>query len=281
YRLPGFTEIKQNDVVVFNVPGIEENNFEQPNQALWKDYPLDLKTNYIKRCVGLPGDVIKIVDQQVMINDEPIDNPEKMQFSYIVESENQLSERLLERNDINGLAHTQFTQGGSALQLFYLTEEEKAKLEAMPFVKNIRPYKSLEQGEWESNIYPNDKELFPWNGDWYGPLQIPKQGWTIPINRKNLVAYGKMIERYEHNDDVVIKNDQLFINGEELKEYTFKQDYYFMMGDNRHNSLDSRYWGFVPADHIVGKGFFIWLSLDPDEGLLSKVRWSRFFNLIE
>lgn len=280
YRLPGLTEIKRSDVVVFNVPGIEENNFEEPDRDKWIDYPIDLKTNYIKRCVGLPGDVLKIEGKQVIVNGEPLGNPEKMQFSYIVESKTELSERVLKRNEIDNPAYVQY-DGGKALQLFYLTNEEIEKLEAMPFVDNIRPYKTYQKGEQEPNIYPSDSELFPWNGDWYGPLEIPKQGWTIEINRKNLAAYGKMIKRYEHLEDVEIRENQLFINGGQVSEYTFSQDYYFMMGDNRHNSLDSRYWGFVPADHIVGKGFFIWLSLDPDEDMLSKIRWSRFFQLIE
>lgn len=281
YRLPGFTEVKRNDVVVFNVPGIEENNFEEPNRDNWRDYPVDLKTNYIKRCMGLPGDVIKIEAGQVFVNGEMADNPEKMQFSYVVESESELSDRVLERNNVDPPALTQYSSDGTALQLFYMTEEEKNALEALDFVKNIEPYKSYDKGDWEPTIYPSDRELFPWNGDWFGPLQIPKKGWTIPINKENLLKYGKMIERYEYNEDVIIGDNELTIDGEKLTEYTFKQDYYFMMGDNRHNSLDSRYWGFVPADHIVGKGFFIWLSLDPDESFVNKIRWRRFFNLIE
>ena len=137
------------------------------------------------------------------------------------------------------------------------------------------------EGVAESNIFPS-ADLLPWNGDFYGPLTIPKEGMTIEINRESLATYGKVIRLFDHNDPetVEITGDKLMINGQELSQYTFNQDYYFMMGDNRHNSLDSRYWGFVPADHVVGKGFFIWMSLDPDEGMFSKIRWSRLFNLI-
>jgi len=280
YRLPGFTDVKQNDVVVFNVPGIEENNFEEPNKNKWIDYPVDLKTNYIKRCVGLPGDVLKIEDRQVIINNKPIDNPEKMQFSYVAQADTRLSDRVIEKLDLTPPAAYDPSENG-VFHLFYLTDEERDRLEDEPYIKGIRPYKSFDQGEWEPRIYPGNKELFPWNGDWFGPLTIPEEGVTIDVNEKNLALYGKVIKRYEHNENVVIENNTLTIDGKQLDKYTFKQDYYFMMGDNRHNSLDSRYWGFVPADHIVGKGFFIWLSLDPNEGLFSKVRWTRFFNLIE
>jgi len=280
YRLPGFTHVKQNDVVVFNVPGIEENNFEQPNKNKWIDYPVDLKTNYIKRCVGLPGDELKIEDGQVIINDKPIDNPENMQFSYVVRAETRLSERVLDNLDLTPPQGIDVTENG-AFHLFYLTDEERDRLSKEPYIKEIRPYKSFDKGEWEPRIYPGNKDLFPWNGDWFGPLTIPEEGVTIDINEKNLALYGKVIKRYEYNENVVIENNTLTIDGKKLDKYTFKQDYYFMMGDNRHNSLDSRYWGFVPADHIVGKGFFIWLSLYANESFFNKIRWSRFFNLIE
>lgn len=280
YRLPGLTEVKRNDVVVFNVPGIAENNFENPNRDEWIDYPVDLKTNYIKRCVGLPGDVLKIVDKQVIVNDKPLENPEKMQFSYLVLSNTRLSERVLDRLEISEPEGYQATENG-VYQQFFLTDEEVAKLKQQPFVKEVRPYRDYEKGQWESRIFPNDAELFPWNADWYGPITIPKEGMTIPINKVNLLTYGKVITKFDHNKDAKIVDGKLLIDGKEVTEYTFNQDYYFMMGDNRHNSLDSRYWGFVPADHIVGKGFFIWLSLDPTENFLGKIRWSRFFKLIE
>ncbi|UII30303.1 signal peptidase I [Fulvivirga ulvae] len=281
YRLPGISEVKRNDVVVFNVPGIEENNFEEPNRNNWIDYPVDLKTNYIKRCVGMPGDILKIEDKQVVINGKPLENPEKMQFSYVVQSDTKLSDRVLENLNISEPEISETRESG-VYQLFYITDEEVARLKEQPFVKGVKPYKTYEESEWEPRIFPNDRELFPWNADWYGPLEIPKEGQTITIDKKSLLTYGKVITLYDHNKDAKIVDDKLLIDGKEVKEYTFNQNYYFMMGDNRHNSLDSRYWGFVPEDHIVGKGFFIWLSLDPQEGLFSgKIRWRRFFNLIE
>jgi signal peptidase I len=120
-----------------------------------------------------------------------------------------------------------------------------------------------------------------WSRDNFGPLWIPKEGATIPVNDSTMSIYGFTILDYEHHENAKIENGKLIIDGKELAEYTFKQDYYFMMGDNRHNSLDSRYWGFVPADHIVGKAFFIWLSIDKEGSFFNKIRWSRFFNLID
>lgn len=280
YRLPGFTEVKRNDVVVFNVPGIAENNFEEYNRNKWIDYPVDLKTNYIKRCVALPGDVLKIEDQQVIVNGQLNDNPEKMQFSFIVHSKTQLSDRVLDKLGIEGTGAANIQDNG-AFQVFYLTESEKQQLEELPFVISVKQYRGYEKGQWESNIFPSDQELFPWNADWYGPLKVPQAGETIQINRETLATYGKVITLYDHNENAEIKDGKLYIDGQEKTEYTFNQNYYFMMGDNRHNSLDSRYWGFVPEDHIVGKGFFIWLSLDANKSFLSKIRWRRFFQLIE
>lgn len=278
YRLPGFTSIKRNDVVVFNVPGIAENNFMEYNKDKWIDYPIDLKTNYIKRCVAIPGDVIEIRDTQIYINGERGENPEQMQFSYLVTSNAPINNRVMKKYGIADFGMV--SNSNNKVVTVVQTSPEKAKeLERLPFVSQVR--KSMRpDGSAESNIFP-DANLFPWNADFFGPLTIPKQGWTIDINIENLATYGETIRLFDHNENVVIKDGKLIIEGKELTQYTFNQNYYFMMGDNRHNSLDSRYWGFVPEDHVVGKGFVIWLSLDPDEGLLSKIRWSRLFNLIK
>lgn len=279
YRLPGLTSIKRNDVVVFNVPGIAENNFEEYNRDKWIDYPIDLKTNYIKRCVAVPGDVIEVRDTQVYINGEIGENPEKLQFSYLITSTSPINSRVMKKHDIADYG-TINSRNNEVLSYAHTTPETAAALEKLPFISSVKKA-SKNQSEAEVNIFPN-ASIFPWNGDFFGPLTIPKEGMTIEINEESLATYGKVIRLFDHNDpeSVVIDNNQLTINGQVLTQYTFNQDYYFMMGDNRHNSLDSRYWGFVPADHVVGKGFFIWMSLDPDEGMFSKIRWRRLFNLI-
>ncbi len=283
YRLPGFTHVKRNDVVVFNVPGIAESNFEEPNKDKWIDYPVDLKTNYIKRCVAEAGDTLEIKDAVLYVNGEMFDKPEKMQFAYSVISNVDISERVLENLEIEKPAGIMGRQGNLVQYLFHLTEEEKSKLETQKFVQSITQMKH-EKGVYEYNtanpVFPANPELFPWNEEWFGPLWVPKEGATIDINERTLALYGKAITEFDHNKDAVIQDGKLLIDGQEVTSYTFNQDYYFMMGDNRNNSLDSRFWGFVPADHIVGKGFFIWLSLDGDESFLSKIRWSRFFKII-
>lgn len=279
YRLPGISSIKRNDVVVFNVPPIELNE--------GIDYPVDLKTNYIKRCVAIAGDTLKIVNRQVYVNSEASENPPLMQFSYLVTSNDEINERILKRYKI----YDQEMMGRSGNSVIYqmnLTEEVAAELRKLNFIQEVRiaTYNGSDgfgprtEQMVESNIFP-DSKAYPWNGDFYGPIVIPKEGMTIDLDEKNIAMYGSTIAQYDHNEDVRIENGKLYIDGKELSQYTFRQNYYFMMGDNRHNSLDSRYWGFVPEDHVVGKAFFIWLSIDRNADFFSKIRWSRFFKLIE
>lgn len=285
YRLPGFSEVKREDVVVFNIPPKALNDNI--------DYPVDLKTNYIKRCVGIPGDTLEIRDKQVFANGTPLSNPPDMQFSYDVISTSAISERNLEKlelgpEDIESGSHL---ENGTVAYEMWLTREKAEEMKALSYVKLIRekpdnptldsrgviPYSAYFIGDH----FRDTTRIANWTANNFGPLWIPQEGATIKLDKKNLALYGTTIVLYDHNEDARIEGDKLFIDGQEVSEYTFKQNYYFMMGDNRHNSLDSRYWGFVPEDHIVGKAFFIWLSLDKNAGPLNKIRWSRFFKLIE
>ena len=268
YRLPGFSSVKRNDVVVFNYP---------PD-----NYPTDLKTNYIKRCVAVPGDVVEVRDLQVFINDQPLENPPQMQFSYLIKSREVINERVFRNHNIS---EARFIPGlGYQVDT---TPEAAEQLRALPFIDDVSvatinadgTLSKLNADNVNPRIFP-DADITPWNQDFYGPLHVPAEGETITINKENLAKYETVITNYEGNEDVRIEDDRLFINGQEITSYTFKQDYYFMMGDNRHNSEDSRFWGFVPEDHIVGKAFFIWLSIDPNESFLNKIRWRRFFNMI-
>ncbi len=272
YRLPGFSSVHRGDVVVFNVPPKELNDNI--------DYPVDLKTNYIKRCIGTPGDVITIKDRQVSVNGQEMENPPKMQYSYLIYAKDEINPRNLEKleldpDDYNLLGRLEDNQ---VVYQMFLTKDKVDELKAVPYISAVTEDHRTHEGP-DFRIFPKSKAN-KWNGDNFGPLTIPKGGMTIAVNDSTLALYGETIRLYDHNDDAVVKDGKLMIDGQEVKEYTFKQDYYFMMGDNRHNSLDSRYWGFVPEDHIVGKGFFIWLSIDKYKSFLGKIRWSRFFNLV-
>ncbi|MFN8333789.1 MAG: signal peptidase I [Cyclobacteriaceae bacterium] len=271
YRLPGISEVKRGDVVVFNVPGMMENNWGLP-KSQWKKYPTDLKTNYIKRCVGLPGDVLEIKDRQVYANGEAVENHPGMQYSYLVTAKDEINERNLDKFDLTGddVQLLSKTKANHAVYQMFLTDAVVSEMRKLPYIVSVELIKQ------ESETFPHSP-LFKWTGDNFGKLTIPKEGWTIQLNDSTLALYGSTITDYDHNQDAVIKDGKLSIDGKEVTSYTFKQNYYFMMGDNRHNSHDSRYWGFVPEDHIVGKGFFIWLSIDRDRG---GIRWNRFFNLI-
>jgi signal peptidase I len=264
YRLPGFSDVERNDVVVFNFP----TEFQ---------YPPDLKTNYIKRAVGIAGDVIDVKMGDLLVNGEPAFKPEEMQYSYDVLTNRPLNTEFFKEYGINQESFMTFTNGSGYL-VFGATDEVIQRLEASPVVTSVT--KRIQANGGEEGIFP-DGLLMGWNRDNYGPLKIPAKGWTIELTNENVVKYGSAIEHYEGLENVEMKEGQLFIDGVKAESYTFKQDYYFMMGDNRHDSLDSRYWGFVPEDHIVGKAWFLWLSLDKYESMFNKIRWNRFFKGIE
>lgn len=258
-RLPGFSKVKNNDVVVFNYPP----EFE---------HPVDLKTNYIKRCIGVPGDIVEIRDTQVYVNGDRFENPLKMQFRYYIYTDEIINERVFKKYDISEFYRS---QGG----YYVMTSPETAdELKSLPFVKDVILTKNTEE-QVNPRIFPN-ANVFPWNEDFFGPLEVPAKGQTIEVNQDNLTMYGDIIRYYEGNKNVEIQDGTLTVDGTALDSYTFNQNYYFMMGDNRHNSEDSRFWGFVPEDHIVGKALFIWLSIDKNEGFLNKIRWTRLFSLI-
>ncbi len=261
YRLPGFADVERNDIVVFNYP-------------MEDDRPIDKQTHYIKRCVGIAGDSLKVVDRVLYVNGKKAMQPKKSQYVYDIKTSGSgLSERVLRKNDI--------TDGGPAYSpgeyRFCLTQSAVAELKKLPNVSSMEVM-TMPRGQYEDYIFPYDPKL-KWNMDNFGPVYIPKKGVTITINSDNISIYKRVITVYEGNT-LEERDARIFINGKESNTYTFKQDYYFMMGDNRHNSADSRFWGFVPEDHIVGKAVFIWMSWDTNGSFLSKIRWSRLFNVI-
>ncbi|MEM9673311.1 MAG: signal peptidase I [Bacteroidota bacterium] len=260
YRLPGFSHVKRGDVVVFNYPTEHQ-------------YPTDLKTNYIKRAVGVPGDVIEIKDRQVHVNNDVFADPPGVQYRYFIATDQTINQRVFDKYGV--WEYNRTAEGYIA----YLTPEIAAEFEALPFVSAVNSA-TTSKDQVNPEIYP-DASVFPWNADFFGPLEVPAEGQQIELTNENVTKYEYIIKYYEGHDEVEKRDGKLYIDGQAVDTYTFSQNYYFMMGDNRHNSLDSRFWGFVPEDHVVGKAFFIWLSIDPNESFFSKIRWSRLLNLIE
>lgn len=264
-RFPGFADIKNNDVIVFNYP---------PDEG----YPVDLKTNYIKRCIAIPNDVLEIKDMQVYINGKASENPQMMQHGYYVKTKTDVRNKVFKKFDI-----TDFNKVPSG----YVVHSSKERIEelkkGLDVVEGVMLLKD-EKGVESEKVFPQSR-LYHWNLDYFGPLTIPAKGMTIKLDSMNLSLYESVIKKYEHLENVEInKNGKLLINGKEVSEYTFTQNYYFAMGDNRRNSLDSRIWGFIPEDHILGKGLLIWWSVDPDGDfteIFSKIRWDRIGKLIE
>lgn len=266
YRLPGLQEIERNDIVVFNYP------------MEYRERPVDKRENYIKRCVAVPGDKLEIKDGALFVNDEKAFQPEKMQHIYKVKTDG----GTLTRKTMGDFEIKEEQGLGEANTFGYHTSLGTAnKLQELERVKSserlIIPKGQKMGGQ---DCFPPKSKYHQWNIDQYGPIMIPRKGETVTLTKENIGLYKLIITVYEGNK-IELRNGKFFINGEETKDYTFKMDYYFMMGDNRHNSLDSRYWGFVPEDHIVGKAWVIWFSLnDINQSLLDKVRWSRLFTAI-
>lgn len=273
YRLPGLSEVKREDIVVFNVPPLRLNEGIQ--------HPVQLKTYYVKRCIGLPGDILRIIDQQVSVNGERLARPDYMKLSYQVTTDDVFTERTLLNLDLSSddYFHLGKDKQGRSLYHMFLTSHQLETMRAASYVVRIEPLlKRVNRGE--EDIFPS-VTFSPWNGDNYGPLTVPKKGFTIPVNDSTMAVYGETIKLYEGLREVDINGGDLSIAGRKRTTYTFAHDYYFMMGDNRHNSLDSRYWGFVPEDHIVGKALFIWMSIANEGPLLQKIRWNRIFNVLK
>jgi signal peptidase I len=286
-------EVTRNDAVVFNFPANDtlindEENFgskityyqavrEIGRDKVWQNYgdlviarPVDKRENFIKRCVAIAGDKLEIKNTVLYLNDVAQPFPAESELYYNVQSSSPLDEEQLQSFGI----HTdqelhEFMPYNNGMYIINMTQGEKKKVEALKNVVKVE----VQINQVSNDLYPYYDTTAHWSVDNFGPLWVPKKGVSIPLTPDNYIRYERCIRTYEGND-LESKNGKFFINGKETSNYTFKYDYYWLMGDNRHNSLDSRYWGFVPEDHVVGKASMIWFSWEKGP------RWKRFFNVI-
>jgi len=271
-RVPGFQKIKRNEIVVFNQPAdtlLDMNNFN-PKRNYYK--PIDKKTNLVKRCVAIPGDSLEIRDGYIYINGKRTVLPDraKPQYNFWVKSKGSLDKAtMLTRYGIR----EQRGRGGN--YLYTMTDDEAEKLRKHSKVISVTKYMQPKGQNEGGGVFPHVPSL-GWNTDNYGPIYIPKKGVTVKLDTYSIPFYKRIISEYEGNQLEII-GDLYFINGEKADSYTFQQDYYWMMGDNRQNSLDARKWGYVPFDHVVGKPVFIWFSKDDITG---SIRWDRMFTTV-
>jgi signal peptidase I len=317
-RLKGLGPVKRNDIVVFNFPAgdtvalnVQNQDYHElvsrygweivnKNKRIYGDIvyrPVDRRENYVKRCIGMPDDSLQVIDNDVYINGKLLPAPKHVQFVYYLETKGMLisskqfrqlgvsrdDQYLLNSNtqaeqafDMLGITKNENDQYNPVYRI-PLTQEAIDLAQKNGWIRSIHIEPDIFGG---SDYYPYDYSL-GWTRDNFGPIWIPKKGETIVLNEENVALYSRCIINYEGN---TLRRDgsNYYINGTPANSYTFQYDYYFMMGDNRHNSQDSRCWGFVPEDHIVGQPVFIWMSLDQDRGLFDgKIRWTRLFRQVK
>jgi len=313
-RLKGFGHVKNDDIVVFNFPAGDtvcleqqaisyyeilreqmemftaediragralksrEEYYARARQMVWNEYtviyrPVDRRDNYVKRCVGIPGDTIRISGGKLFVNNTVAKVHDTQQTSYYVRTNGtRINPKAFERMDISKSDQSLMLSG--TVYKLPLTAENAQTISGFANVTGIEADYNR-PGEYTPAVFPHDPQ-YRWNQDNFGPLWIPKKGTTVKIDMTNISLYTSVIDIYEEND-LEIRDSLILINSKPADSYTFKMDYYWMMGDNRHGSSDSRYWGFVPEDHIVGRPVIVWLSIDKEADGFRKIRFNRFF----
>ena len=325
FRFPGFQKIKRNDIVVFNWP-TDTVRFFRDISGIHVDKPLDKKSNYVKRCVGIPGDSLEIRDGYVFINGDQTVLPDraKTQYNSIVYTKKYYTDKTLRSNgikeyfrfysiprnnfdkSISNISRDAILLDDSTIEIetsYTFTENEKrsyglkenkgkiklnltdnlfSKISRAKTTDSIKKM-IVSKGKYNYRIFPHNKQ-YAWTKDNFGPLYIPKMGETLALDSKSIPFYQRIIQEYEGNN-LTIDGDKIYINGELAETYTFQQDYYWMMGDNRHNSEDARYWGYVPFDHVVGKPVFLWFSIEQQDprnpkSWFKRIRTERLFTTV-
>ncbi|WP_114491361.1 signal peptidase I [Candidatus Ulvibacter alkanivorans] len=284
FRFPGFQKIERNDIVVFNWPVDTVNAFQQYGDGKYYYKPIDKKSNYVKRCVGVPGDSIAVKDGFVFINGKQNTLPSraKLQFAHQVITSRPINlQYVMERYDVTDMGV--INQQGTAY-IMHMTSETAERIKNLPDILQVQRVQG-EVGQWSQTTFPANPN-YQWNNDQFGPIYIPEAGKTVAITPESIPFYKRIIEVYEGSElgvenSITQSGTQVLLNGSPITEYTFKMNYYWMMGDNRNNSEDARTWGYVPENHIVGKPVFVWMSWNSNaKGLTNKIRWERLFTTV-
>ncbi len=302
FRLPGITSLQRNDVVVFNFPEGDTVVINRQNESYYdllrqrngRRYPsseitvrpLDKRENYVKRCVAVAGDTLQIIKGRVHINGEPGYVPPLSQFAYRIISKTPLNSLFYDQLNLRASESRQIEvlpDGHGIEYVLNASAEAAEKMKSMPVISMVEMLEGIQYPAFKNDaLFPNNYDNYPWDLDNYGPIWIPKKGATVTLTPTTMPLYKRIIQEYEGHD-LDIRNGKVYIDGVETTTYTIEQNYYWMMGDNRHASQDSRFWGFVPEDHIVGKPWFIWFSRETegDKGLFESIRWNRFMQFIK